>query len=447
MEYKVWKRDIITVSFIVIFFILWYLYWENSYIYNLNKWNDNTKNETILQEFNKYFKNDKNLDLKLFYEAYSIINKNYYSSNSLSSKDIVYWMIKGLVESLNDKHSEFFNIDETKKFNEVLSWDFEWIWAVIQKSDFWVYIDRLIAWSPAKEAWLMSWDIIIKANDIDLKNMTVNEAVAKIRWKAWTMVKLEIIRPWEKENLIKEVTRRQINIPSVDYKMLDDKTWYIILSIFWEKSWEEFKKALDELYSKNMKWLIIDLRDDGGWLLETAVSILSNFIEEKKLLVTTKEKNPKNNMAYFSRGNTYKDIPLIVLINWNSASASEITAWALKEYNLAILVWEKSYWKWSVQQPFNLSDWSEMKITVAKWFTPLDNLIDWVWIKPDFEVQFKKEDFDNKYDRQLEESKKILNKSIELNGDIKATKEFFNKQKQEELQKKREQLSSSWSSK
>lgn len=443
MEYKIWKRDALTIFFVIIFFFLGYIYGENQYISNLNLKDNSWKDQTILQEFNKYFKNDKNIDLKLFYEAYSIINKNYYSSSSISWKDIVYWMITWLVDSLKDKHSEFFNIDETKKFNEVLSWDFEWIWAVIQKSDLWIFIDRIIAWSPAKEAWLLSWDIIINANWMDLKNMTVTEAVAKIRWKAWTKVTLEIIRPWERENIIKEVIRRKITIPSVDYKILDGNTWYIMLSIFWEKSGDEFKKGLDEMYSKDIKWLIIDLRDDWGWFLETAVSVLSNFVESKKILVTTKEKNPLNNISYFSRGNNYKKIPIVVLINWNSASASEITSWALKDYWLAILVWEKSYWKGSVQQPFVLSDWSELKITVAKWFTPLDNWIDWVWIKPDFEVQFKKEDYAKKFDRQLEEAKKILNKSIELKWDIKKTKEFFNIQKQLELKQKLSNITSS----
>ncbi len=439
-----YKRDILTVFFALLIFVTGYLYWENRYIMNYSpeKWKIEKNN--ILQDFNNYFKNDNKLDIKLFYEAYSTIFKYYYSSNNISKRDLTYWMIKWMVDSLKDKHSEFFNIEETKKFNEALSGDFEWIWAVIQKNDFWVFIDRIIAWSPAKEAWLLSWDIIIKANSIDLKNMTVNEAVSKIRWPAWTVVKLEIIRPWEKENIIKEVTRRKIIIPSVDSKMLDNNVWYIILSIFWEKSWDEFKKSLDDLNTKGMKWLIIDLRDDGGWFLETAVQILSNFIEKDKVLVVTKEKNPLNNVTYFSRWNNYKDFPIVVLINWNSASASEITAWALKDYNLAIIVWEKSYWKWSVQQPFTLSDWSEMKITVAKWFTPLDNWIDWIWINPDFEIKFKKEDYDKKFDRQLDEWKKILLKSYEFWWDIKKTKEFFIKQRQIELRDKLNTITNSW---
>lgn len=415
-------------------------------INNNEQWGKNKI--TISQNFNNLFKNNdtnslNSNDTKIFAEALDIIYNKYYSANSISKKEIVYGMIKWAVDSLKDKHSEFFNIDETKKFNETLSGDFEWIGAVIVKSDFWVLIERIIAGSPAKEYWLLAGDIIIKANNIDLKDMTVNDAVNKIRWPAGSMVKLEILRKWEKEILIKEVVRKKINIPSVDPKILDNNVWYIMLSIFWEKTWDEFDKTLKDLNSKNIKGLIIDLRDNGWGYLQTAVSILSNFVEKDKLLVTTKEKNILNNKSYFSFWNNNKKIPIILLINWNSASASEITAGALKDYNIAILVWEKSYGKGSVQEPFILSDGSELKITVAKWYTPLDNLIDGIWINPDFEVNFTKEDLDNKFDRQLDQAKTIMNKFIENTGDIKKTKEYFNLQKQKELKEKLNKTGSS----
>lgn len=401
---------------------------------------------TISQDFNNLFKNDKTLpliqeDIKILEESLNIIYNKFYSANSISKKELVYWMIKWAIESLKDKHSEFFNIEETKKFNNILNWDFEWIGAVISKNDFWVQVDRIIAWSPAKEYWILAGDIIIKANDFELKDLDVNDAVNKIKWPAGSKVKLEIIRKWEKEILVKEVIRKKINIPSVDSKILDNNVGYIVLSIFWEKTWDEFENTLKDLNLKNIKGLIIDLRDNGWWYLQTAVSILSNFIEKDKLLLTTKEKNILNNKSYFSFWNSNKKIPIVLLINWNTASASEITAGALKDYNFALLVWEKSYGKWSVQEPFILSDGSEMKITVAKWYTPLDNLIDGIWIKPDFEVNFLKEDYDNKFDRQLDEAKIIMNKYIENDWDIKKTKEFFNLKKQMEL---KEKLNKTW---
>lgn len=357
-------------------------------------------------------------------------SENYYWFDSIPEKEIVSGMIKWFIESFGDKHSEYFNLDETKKFNEVLSGDFEGIGAVIEKNDFWVVIERIIAGSPAKESWLLSGDIIIKVNNEDLKNLSLTEAVSKIRGPAETTVTLELIRLGQKENIIKTVTRKRINIPSVDGKILEGTSiGYIALSIFGEKTADDFTKTLDELTSKKPTGIIIDLRDNGWWYLETAVSILSNFVEKDKILVTTKEKNPFLNRSYFSYGNTRKAIPIVVLINENSASASEITAGALRDYNLAILVWQKSYGKGSVQQPFNLSDGSEMKVTVAKWYTPKDYGIDKVGISPDIEVKFEKEDFEKKYDRQLEESKKILESFILSKKDKKTFVEEYLKNK------------------
>ena len=333
--------------------------------------------------------------------------------------------IKWLVEWLWDKHSQFFNTKETKKFNDMLSWDFEWIWAVVDKNELWVTIERIIKWSPAKKYWLKAKDIIIKANWISLEWLWLYDAVDKIKWPAWTKVLLEIIRSWEKEVLEKEVIRDKIKIPSVDSKSFDDwNIGYISINMFWEDTASEFKKALDK--NINTKWLIIDLRDNWGWYLQSAVSILSNLIEDDKVLVVTKYKDIFSNISYPSINdwNIYK-WKIVVLINENSASASEITAWALKDYNKAILVWKNSYGKWSVQKPFNLKDWSMLKLTVAKWFTPNDINIDHEWIKPDVEVDFKKKDYtpekwkeDNfvPYDRQLEVAKDVLNSFIKNNA-------------------------------
>ncbi len=397
----------------------------------INLWNTNTSEIQV----NTGSKEKIPLNFDLFYEVYKQASENYYGFDTLSEKDLVSGMIKGFIGAFWDKHSEYFNIDETKKFNEILSGDFEGIGAVIEKSDYGVIIERIIAGSPAKESGLLSGDIITKANNEILKDITLTEAVSKIRGKADTTVALEIIRPGQKELITKIVTRKRIDIPSVDGKIIEwTNIGYIALSIFWEKTAEDFSKILINLEDKNATGLIIDLRDNGGGYLETAVSILSNFIEKDKVLVTTKEKNPFLNRSYFSYGNSLKSLPIVVLINENSASASEITAGALKDYNLAILVWQKSYGKGSVQQPFNLSDGSEMKVTVAKWYTPKDNIIDKIGINPDIEVKFSSEDYEKKYDRQLEEAKKILLNFIKI-GDKQKTVDEYNKNKEALLKK------------
>jgi len=262
---------------------------------------------------------------------------------------------------------------------------------------------------------------------------------------------LEILRVWEKNILEKEVIRDKIKIPSVDTKDLENKNiWYISINMFWEETSKEFKKALEK--NINKKWIIIDLRDNWWGYLQSAVEILSDFIEKDKLLVTTKYKNSFFNVPYYSI-NDWKlyNWKIVVLINENSASASEITSGALKDYKKAILVWVKSYGKWSVQKPFSLKDWSMLKLTVAKWFTPNDINIDHEWIMPDVEVEFKKEDYTPDkwkekefkfYDRQLEVGKKVLksfidNDAYKLSIDkfLEKNKEYTPKIKENNLQK------------
>jgi len=374
------------------------------------------------------------LDLENFWNIYSTIKKEYYDLEWLKKQDLIDWASKWLVNSLWDKHSEFMSKKENDDFHKTLSWDFEWIWAVVDKLDFWVKIERLIKGSPAEKYWLMKNDIIIEANWDKLAELNLYDAVAKIKGPAWTKVLLKILRSWEKEALEIEVTRWKIKIPSIEWKYFEESNiGYINISIFWEPTYREFKKELDKLSDKDVDWLIIDLRNNGWWLLFSAVEILSEFIEERKTLVTTKYKNKWANQIYPSL-NTWKifDKKIVVLINWSSASASEITSWALRDYNKAIIVWEKSYWKWSVQSQFDMKDWSMLKLTIAKWFTPLDKNIDWEWITPDIKVEIKKQDYDldeckkvwrckkdleqkdfEFFDRQLEESKNILKKFIE----------------------------------
>lgn len=376
------------------------------------------KDEGIVQTIIKENLLKKDLNLDLFWQIYNIVNQNYYSADELKVKDLQYWLIDGYVKSLWDKFSEFMNPEITKQFNEALAWDFEWIGAVIDKHELWIIVDRVIKWSPALNNWILKWDIVIEANWNSLKDLTTQEAVNFIKWPAWTNVVLKILRSWENDFLIKDIIRDKIKIPSVDtLDTKDEEIWYITLNMFWENTSTEFLELLNTFNNDKVKWIIIDLRDNGWGYLQSAVEILSNFIESWKLLVTTKYKDSLLNNSYYSE-NFWKifDKKIVVLINENSASASEITAWALKDYKKAILVWEKSYWKWSVQQPFELPDWSMLKLTIAKWYTPLDYSIDHNGIEPDIKVTFEKEDYENKYDRQLEEAKKILKKFIKLDN-------------------------------
>lgn len=357
---------------------------------------------------------DKNLNLDLFWKIYTIVNQDYYGVDELKQKDLEYGVISWYVNSLGDKFSEFMVPEVKKQFEDTLSGDFEWIWAVIDKHELGVLVDRVLKWSPALNNGILKWDIIIEANGISLKWLSSNEAVGHIKWPAGTKVTIKILRAWEHDIISKEITRDKIKIPSVDtLDMKDPEIGYITLNMFGETTSKEFADLLATFNNDKIKGIIIDLRDNGWGYLESSREILSNFVEKWKLLVTTKYKNSSLNDYYYSE-NFWQifDKKIVILINGNSASASEITAWALKDYNKAILVGEKSYGKWSVQKPYELPDGSMLKLTIAKWYTPKDYSIDHNGIEPDVKVEFKKEDFDNKYDRQLEEAKVVLKKFI-----------------------------------
>ncbi len=360
--------------------------------------------------------NNGNLDLTEFWEVYSIIKEKFYTNGETIEKEtLVEWAIKWMVEALWDKHSEYMSIEETERFTASLSWDFEWIWAVVEKTVLWVKIERIIKWSPAKKYWLLKDDIIIKANWEELQDLDLFDSVEKIKWPAWTKVLLEILRAWESDILEIEVIRDKIKIPSIDSKIIEDTNlWYISINMFWDDTDREFLTALNSL--KNTEWLIIDLRDNGWWYLQKAVIILSSFIEKDKNLVTTKYQQILIRNDIYPSINDWNiyEWKIVVLINWNSASASEITAWALRDYSKAILVWEKSYWKWSVQQTFDMDTWWLLKLTIAHWYTPNDVNINHEWINPDIEVKFEKEDYENQYDRQLETAKEVLKEFINL---------------------------------
>lgn len=379
-------------------------------------------------------KDSETLDLTRFWQVYDIIEEYSYDIDHIDEQNLIDGAIKWLVEWLWDKHSEYMTFEQKKRFEESLSWDFEWIGAVVEKHPLWIKIERVIKWSPAKKYWILADDIVISANGEILQDLDLYDAIDFIKGPAGSSVDLEILREWETEILEINVIRDKIIIPSVESKILENNTGYIALNMFGEDTVNEFEKALESLYDTD--GLIIDVRDNGGWYLHTATQILSELLPDDTLLVVTKYPGFQPNDVYkaVSFGPVYEK-PIVVLINENSASASEILAWALHDHQRWILVWKNTYGKWSVQQPFQVSNDSLLKITIAKWFTPKNKNIDKQWIAPDVEVDFEKQDYVDKYDRQLEEAKKVLQEFIFTN-DFNNTIEKFNQpleiQKEEE---------------
>ncbi len=350
----------------------------------------------------------------------NIIQKEYYHFSQKSKEDIENAMITSLVESLWDKHSSYFPQKEAKEFSEVLNGNFEGIGAVIDEHMKGIIIRKVFDTSPAKKAWLQDGDILLKVGNDSMLGIKASEAVKKIKWKKWSKIEVTYIR-WENINPISiEITRDTIIIPSTQERMF---TWafldigYIEVAFFGERTPEEFQKSLQKLTASWAKAVILDFRNNGWWYLDAAVDILSILLPDHTLAVTTKENDPKKTESLYTKLNkiTNTTIPIVMIVNNLSASATEIVAWALQDHKRAIIIGEQSYGKGSVQEPFILTDGSIVKLTIAKWYTPEDKNIDKNGITPDILVPLFDRDFAARYDRQSENAKMILNTLLSTN--------------------------------
>ncbi|RKW21988.1 S41 family peptidase [Candidatus Gracilibacteria bacterium] len=364
----------------------------------------NAEQKLIIIDKNVNNSKEDSLNLDKYFSVYDKIKDNYYDFGDVKKEDLVEKSIVGLVSGLNDPYTEYFNPNENKNFMSSLSGDFEGIGAVLEKVDLGVKITSVVENSPAETAGIKPGDIVTDVNGINIAKMSTTEVIALIKGPAGKEVNLVLKRG--DETIEKQLFTKAIVIPSIAGKEIDDDIGYIGVATFGDKTGTEFKKELEKL--KNKKGIIIDLRDNGGGYLEIAVNMLENFIKRGDVIAYTKYKDGKKD-TYYSRslGDLYNG-KIVVLMNGFSASASEIFAGVMKDYQKAILVGEKTYGKGSVQQPIELKDGSMIKITIAKWFTPKDKNIDKEGIEPDVEVKLTKEDVEKKYDRQLEEAKKVL---------------------------------------
>ncbi len=354
---------------------------------------------------------NRKMDLKqkIFIDAYNTIVNSHYNKDNLDQIKIWNSAINWIAKGTEDKYTVYFPPTENKNFKEWLNWEYEWIWCYVDMEKPWeVKIVSPITWSPWEKAWLKWWDIVKKVDwkEITFKN-SLQEVVSWIKWPAWTKVVLWILRDWKELEI--SVTRWKIVIKDIEYKLLDKRTFYINIKSFWEKISDNFKLALEELSKQNrVEKVIIDLRNNSGWYLNQVSDMLWYFV--KKWETTAYVKHIKWDKKYKSKWYDLIDFSkykIIILQNSWTASASEIMIWTIKDYYPeAKTIWEKTYWKWSVQTMREYTDWSSLKYTIAKWFTwKTRTWIDGIWIIPDIEVI---QDYKNlKKDEVLEKAKNI----------------------------------------
>lgn len=352
---------------------------------------------------------NKDLPSDLNYDTveslYDTLRQNF--DGELKEEDLLNGIKKGLVESTGDQYTEFMNTTEAQEFESSLNGSFSGIGAELGEENKAIVIVAPISGFPADKAGLRAKDVIIKINDESALDLSVSDAVTKIRGPEGSKVKLKIVRD-SKQELDFEITREQITIPSVEHEVLDGNIGYIKISRFSEDTKLLAQQAAQDFKNKNVKGIILDLRNDPGGLLDSSVDVSSLWLDKGKVILEEKRGDQVIKTYKSSGGNILNGIPTVVLINEGSASASEITAGALKDNGAAQLVGEKSYGKGSVQQVTPLDSGGVLKVTIARWYTPNGKNINEEGIEPDKKVEISEQDIKDKKDPQKQAAIDLL---------------------------------------
>ena len=345
------------------------------------------------------------VDTSLFNKVWSEISTKYVNG-PVDEKTAYYGALQGLVKSLGDPYSVFFDPSQTEDFNQELSGNFEGIGAEIGIKNNQLTVIASLPDTPAQAAGLKAGDKIIRIDSRDTAEMSLDQAISLIRGKKGTVVTLDIFPADENEIKEIKITREVIKIISVSLEMKEDDIAWIRISHFNSDTDEEFNKIVQEVVVKNPGGIILDLRNNPGGFLETAVNIAGAFLEKQVIVI--EDFGTKRNEYKSTNNSPFKDISTVVLVNLGSASAAEIVAGALQDYQKSIVVGEKTFGKGSVQDFEEFSDGSSLKLTVAKWLTPNGRSIDDSGITPDVEVVLTDDDYNNDKDPQMDKALELL---------------------------------------
>jgi carboxyl-terminal processing protease len=344
-----------------------------------------------------------------FWEAWNLVHDNYVDQ-PVNDVELMRGAINGMMNALGDQHSSYMNPKDYADANSSLEGEYEGIGAYVDTTTEYLTITSPIPGSPAERAGLLSGDQVVAIDGEDMTGINAEVARTKVLGPANTVVHLTIMREGAEDLLEFDVKREKISIKSATGKMLDNGIAYIQVTTFGDKTTPELLEALNELMPQNPKGIILDLRNNGGGYLTTSVEVTSQFISDGVVLY--EQYGDGNRTTYDVQPGglaTDTNIPMVVLINEGSASASEIVAGALQDSGRAKLVGVTSFGKGSVQNWIPLSgDNGAVRITVAKWLTPNENTIHEIGLTPDVVVERTEEDYKANLDPQLDKAQEVL---------------------------------------
>ncbi|HUL00236.1 MAG TPA: S41 family peptidase [Nitrospirota bacterium] len=324
-------------------------------------------------------------DLKAFTQALELVKRNYVENPD--SKELIQGAIKGMVSSL-DPHSSYMTERQFKEMNMDIKGEFQGVGIQIGVKNQQLTIIAPIEDTPGYRAGLAAGDKILKINDDWTKDLSIEQAVDRMRGPRGTPVRLLIFREgWDKPREFK-IVRDVIKVQSVKSKMLDDQIGYVKIIQFQGQTPDELEKALKQLESNGIKKLVLDLRNDPGGLLDASVDVSGKFLPKNKLVVYIQGRQVSDRKDFFTSGSaTPRDYPMVVLVNTGSASASEIVAGALQDSKRALILGTQTFGKGSVQTVFPLDGGGGLRLTTAKYYTPNGRSIQNVGITPDLDVK------------------------------------------------------------
>ncbi len=348
-----------------------------------------------------------------FWEAWNIVHDEYVDQ-PVDDLTLMQGAIRGMMDALGDEHSSYMDPKSFKDANDGLAGEYEGIGAWVDPTADYLTIISPIPGSPAERVGLKPGDKIIAIDGEDMTGINAELARQRVLGPAGTTVVLTVAREGENEPLEFSIKREKIVVKSASGEMLENDIGYVQITTFGDKTTPELRAALEELMAQNPKGLIIDLRNNGGGYLQTSVEVASEFIGEGIILYEQYGNGKRTTYQALKNGQA-TEIPVVVLINEGTASASEIVAGAIQDNGRGKLVGVTSFGKGSVQNWVPLSnDQGAVRVTIAKWLTPNERTIAGEGLRPDVEVEITNEDFQADLDPQLDKAIEVLLQ--EING-------------------------------
>lgn len=347
------------------------------------------------------------VDFGIFWQTWNDLQSKYVDRGKLKTQDLVYGAIDGMVKAVGDPYTVFFPPKESENFTQEINGSFGGIGIEIGLRNSVITVIAPIEGTPAAKAGMLAGDKIVKIGDKPTDGMTINDAVNLIRGPKGTPVHLTVTREGLKDPKEFNIIRDTIKVPTVKWKMVDDNTAYLQLFVFNRNADDDFKKAVGEITRSSATRLILDLRNNPGGLLDSAVNIAGYFLDPDQLVVSERFGNGKQDEYRSVANGVLKKYPLVVLLNQGSASASEILAGALKDQRGVTIVGAKSFGKGSVQEVDDLPGKASVKITIAKWYTPKGISINENGIDPDIKVTRTADDINADKDPQLDKARAV----------------------------------------